>query len=101
MVTLELLLLFIIFISYFISFLLKNIYNHFKKSTYHTGGGTSYKNKNCFFGENGKQIEWDRNTYYRDLPCGKDIFRAYWIIYNYNLGSRAEDFIGAILLKWI
>ncbi|MCI8352987.1 MAG: DUF2207 domain-containing protein [Clostridia bacterium] len=42
--------------------------------------------------------------YFRDIPCNKDLFRAYWIIYKYGIvsNSKAKSYlIGAILLKWI
>lgn len=39
--------------------------------------------------------------YFRDLPCEKDIFRAYFISYKYNIISSEVDIMGAILLKWL
>ncbi len=39
--------------------------------------------------------------FFRDIPCNNDIFRAYFIAYKYNLLRQKEDFIGAILLKWL
>ena len=38
---------------------------------------------------------------FRELPCGKDIYRAYWIAKNYNLMKKDTDFLGTILLKWL
>lgn len=38
---------------------------------------------------------------FRDLPCNKDIYRAYWVAYNYNLMKQKTDFLGVILLKWL
>ena len=72
-----------------------------EKNPFHTMGGISYKNKNCRFGNKGNIIKSNNIEYYRDLPCGIDIYRAYWIIYNYHLGKSDDDIIGAILLKWI
>ncbi|MEE3343516.1 MAG: hypothetical protein VZS44_05455 [Bacilli bacterium] len=68
---------------------------------YHTRGGISYKNKHCIFGSRGNVVNVNDVKYFRDLPCGTDIFRAYWIIFNYHLGDKDDDFIGAILLKWV
>lgn len=39
--------------------------------------------------------------YFRDLPCDKDIFKAYWVAGQYKLIKNKTDFLGAILLKWL
>ena len=52
------------------------------------------------FGEKGKKLPKDVELF-RELPCGKDIYRAYWVANNYNLMKKKTDFLGAILLKWI
>lgn len=39
--------------------------------------------------------------YFRDIPCDKDIHKAYWIAGQYGLVKNKTDFLGAILLKWI
>ena len=39
--------------------------------------------------------------YFRDIPCEKDIFKAYWIAGQYKLIKNKTDFLGAILLKWL
>ena len=39
--------------------------------------------------------------YYRDIPCNKDLFRAYYIAYEYSLINRKTDLLGAVLLKWL
>lgn len=39
--------------------------------------------------------------YYRDIPCGKDIFKSYYISDQYNISKKKEDFLGAVFLKWI
>lgn len=52
------------------------------------------------FGEKGK-IKSNEIEYFRDIPCKKDIFRAYYIAYNYGLVKNKTDVLGAIILKWI
>lgn len=52
------------------------------------------------FGEKGKKLPKDVNLF-RELPCGKDIYRAYWLALNYGLTKKKTDFLGAILLKWV
>lgn len=52
------------------------------------------------FGKEGKKMPLDL-PYYRDIPCNKDIFRAYYIGYNYGLLKNKTDLLGAIILKWI
>ncbi len=39
--------------------------------------------------------------YFRDLPCNKNIFEAYWVACQFKLVKNKNDFLGAILLKWI
>lgn len=52
------------------------------------------------FGESGKKIEKDV-PYFRDIPCNKDIFRAYYIGYQYGIISKKTDILGSIILKWL
>lgn len=52
------------------------------------------------FGEKGKKLPKDVNMF-RDIPCNKDIYRAYWIAHNYGLMKKQTDLLGAILLKWL
>lgn len=52
------------------------------------------------FGETGNKVPKDVPLF-RDIPCNGDIFRAYFIAYNYNLMKKKTDFLGAILLKWL
>lgn len=61
------------------------------------GGAGALK---LMFGETGKKIPKDVPLY-RDIPCNKDIFRAYWVAVNYGLMKRKTDLLGAILLKWL
>lgn len=57
------------------------------------------------FGNYGKIIPTeDKINYWREIPCNKDLERAYWVAYQYNVVSSStlkEGIIGAILLRWI
>lgn len=55
---------------------------------------------NLYFGSTGNKVPKDVPLF-RDIPCNGDIFRAYFIAYNYNLMKKKTDFLGAILLKWL
>lgn len=52
------------------------------------------------FGETGSKVPKD-TPMFRDIPCNKDIFRAYWVATNYHLVKKKEDFLGAMILKWL
>lgn len=52
------------------------------------------------FGTLGKNISKDV-PYFRDIPCKKDIFRAYYIAHQYGLTKNKTDVLGAIILKWL
>ena len=67
----------------------------YRKSRITTNG--SYKIK---YGKEGKKIPKDI-PYFRDIPCNKDIYRAYWIAKNYKIVKKDTDFLGVVLLKWI
>lgn len=60
---------------------------------------TRFYNK-CTFGPAGKKVRKDAPMF-REIPCKKDIVRAYWVAYHYGLSKKKEDFLGAVLLKWI
>lgn len=60
----------------------------------------SSKNNKCSFGTVGNRVRKDVPNF-RDIPCNKDIYRAYWVATNYNLIKKKEDFLGAVLLKWL
>lgn len=34
--------------------------------------------------------------YYRDIPCNGNLFRAYYIAYNYGLLKNKTDILGAL-----
>ena len=52
------------------------------------------------FGPEGKKIPKDV-AYFRDIPCNKDIFKTYYIAYQYGMLKNKTDILGAIILKWI
>lgn len=55
------------------------------------------------FGKEGKKLP-SKIPYCREIPCNKDLFKAYWVAHQYNLVSSRtlkEGIIGVILLKWI
>ena len=47
-----------------------------------------------------KKLPKDVN-YIRNIPCNKDIYRAYWISKIYRLNRKDTDLLGAVLLKWL
>ena len=53
-----------------------------------------------FMGQSSK-IKKEEITYYRDLPLGKDIFKAYYLSNIFRLNKKKTDFLGSVLLKWI
>jgi len=57
------------------------------------------KNNKYNYGDKGKNLGTVPN--FRDIPCDKDIFYAFWISEVYNLNKNKNDFLGAVLLKWI
>lgn len=58
-------------------------------------------NTNSFnYGKEGKKIP-KNVTYFRDIPCKKDMFRAYYIAHQYGLTKNKTDVLGAIILKWL
>lgn len=62
--------------------------------------GNKCGTKTLDYGEQGKKLPKNVNLF-RELPCGKDIYRAYWVANNYNLVKKKTDFLGAVLLKWL
>lgn len=54
------------------------------------------------FGSAGKDLPDLKNVdYYRDIPCNKDIYRAYWVISQYEIKDKNNVLLGAVLLNWI
>ncbi len=52
------------------------------------------------FGEEGKKISKDV-AYYRDIPCNNNLYRAYYISYNYGIMKKKTDLLGSVILKWL
>ena len=62
---------------------------------------TANKNKiNYDFGTTGNKLPKSVNNF-RDIPCEKDIYRAFWVADTYSLNKNKNDFFGVLLLKWI
>lgn len=52
----------------------------------------------------GGKINKRNVAYYREIPCGGDLYYAYWIISKYEILKQEEcknGLIGAMLLRWI
>ena len=81
-------------ISFIFPVLIMVIVMMFTKQTSDKSGKTTLD-----FGETGKSLPKDVNMF-RDIPCNKDIYRAYWVAKNYGLMRKQTDFLGAIILKW-
>jgi uncharacterized membrane protein YgcG len=57
-------------------------------------------NMKFIFGKGKNKVPKDV-PYFRDIPCNKDLFRAYAIASIYKINKNKMDFLGSILLKWI
>jgi len=49
--------------------------------------------------KSGKNL--DNVEMYRDIPCDKNIFKAYFISQAYDLNLYSSDFFGSLFLKWL
>ena len=58
------------------------------------------KKDNLKFGTLGNKVKKDVMPF-REIPCNKDIYRAYWVASSYNLTKKKEDFLGAVILRWL
>ena len=69
-----------------------------------SSNGANHLKLNNFTYEGGKALpnEEELNAF-RDIPCDKDLFYAYWVAQQYNISTSKikEGIIGAILLKWV
>ena len=57
-------------------------------------------NEKVKFGSAGNKVRKDILPF-REIPCNKDLFRAYWVAQNYKLSKKKEDFLGSVILKWL
>ncbi len=57
--------------------------------------------KDKYYKKNISKGKFPKLNYYRDIPCNKDIYYAYFLANNYNLVKYKTDFLGALILKWI
>lgn len=48
-----------------------------------------------------KNINNSQLNNFRDIPCDKDIFKAFFLAEIYGLNNKKEDLLGAVLLKWL
>ena len=55
---------------------------------------------NYIFEEDTKKLPKNVENF-REIPCGKDVYRAFFISYLYDLNKSKNDFMGVLLLKWI
>lgn len=39
--------------------------------------------------------------YFRDIPCNKNLFIAYYVATQYGLSKKKTDLLGAVILKWL
>ena len=62
-------------------------------------GNTGIGSYKLDFGKTGKRVK--HKDMFRDIPCNKDIYRGFFVAYNYGLMKKYTDFLGTILLKWI
>lgn len=67
--------------------------------------GSLYPLSSTYKYENGKNLLNEKDImYYREIPCNKDLEKAYFICKNYNVVTLKElkkGLMGAIILKWI
>lgn len=80
-----------ILILFLRNFILTNISNliarAFKPFVLHKPSDTKFSKKDI--------------EYFRDIPCNNDIFRAFYVGYNYNILKNNSNLLGSIILKWL
>ncbi len=52
------------------------------------------------FGEAGSKINIKEINNFRDIPCNKNVFKAYFLAQAYKLNKKNTDFLGTLFLKW-
>ncbi len=63
--------------------------------------GRAVTRGNYKFGPAGKKIDMKTIPAFRDIPCDKNIFKAYFLCKAYELNAKDSDFFGSLFLKWI
>ena len=65
-------------------------------------GASFIKSKSTKLVINKEEKKFNKDiSYYRDIPCNNNLFRAYYIAYEYGIISKKTDILGAIILKWL
>lgn len=69
-------------------------------------GFSAYQRYGSFdFGPEGTRLPSSKEvSYFRDIPCQKDLYFAFWVITQYDIiteDTRNSGLLGAILLEWI
>ena len=53
------------------------------------------------FENNGNKLPKTKDIpYFRDIPCNKDLFRAFFIGYQFKIVKKRTDLLGSVILKW-
>lgn len=67
--------------------------------------GAGIPNNRLVFGKSGKTLPKTSDIpYWREIPCDKDLAKAYWVCKTYNITTEStlsKGIVGAIFLKWI
>lgn len=79
----------------FILFLFHKFYGDLKKSNKDAEKYWEFKK----YKKEQKHIV-DKNFYYRDLPFNKNLFKIFWIAYQYGIIKNRASILNALLLKW-
>ncbi len=53
------------------------------------------------FGTLGRKIEMKKINMFRDIPCDKNIFKAFFVAQVYKLNNKNTDVLSSIFLKWM
>ena len=60
-----------------------------------------YHKTDAGFDREGKKAIKRDDSYFRDIPCNGDIYRAFCIGSMYGIIKKKTDLLGAVLLKWL
>ncbi len=90
----KLLIYFIVFISFELIFYLKT-YERLEVSFGLMKSSVSFKRL-----RKEKKFNFDETGYYRDIPFNGDLFKFFWIAYQYDIVDNRTILLNALLLKW-